>query len=193
MVFEEGLTLRRRGPVAGEYQRDAPASGSATWQLAPRIKKGPDCDCSHWTLFSSDPYGSRTHVAAVKGRCPRPLDEGANHCASISIRQWKAGQATPGEQGGHVGVFWLFSIQPSFKAPGCNQAGRAAGRVRNRSRLSCRAGWRAENARRHLPTTGSKTPVTTGRLYATGKPGAAARHGCGIGAFCHSVRMAGRR
>jgi integrase len=26
---------------------------------------------------SSDPYGNRTHVAAVKGRCPRPLDEGA--------------------------------------------------------------------------------------------------------------------
>jgi hypothetical protein len=26
---------------------------------------------------SSDPYGVRTHVAAVKGRCPRPLDEGA--------------------------------------------------------------------------------------------------------------------
>lgn len=27
--------------------------------------------------MSSDPYGVRTHVAAVKGRCPRPLDEGA--------------------------------------------------------------------------------------------------------------------
>ncbi len=25
----------------------------------------------------SDPYGTRTRVAAVKGRCPRPLDEGA--------------------------------------------------------------------------------------------------------------------
>ena len=25
----------------------------------------------------SDPYGTRTRVAAVKGRSPRPLDEGA--------------------------------------------------------------------------------------------------------------------
>ena len=24
-----------------------------------------------------DPYGTRTRVTAVKGRCPRPLDEGA--------------------------------------------------------------------------------------------------------------------
>ncbi len=24
-----------------------------------------------------DPYGNRTRVTAVKGRCPRPLDEGA--------------------------------------------------------------------------------------------------------------------
>ena len=25
-----------------------------------------------------DPYGIRTRVAAVKGRCPRPLDEGVS-------------------------------------------------------------------------------------------------------------------
>ena len=29
-------------------------------------------------VFSGDPYGIRTRVAAVKGRCPKPLDEGAN-------------------------------------------------------------------------------------------------------------------
>ena len=28
-------------------------------------------------VFSGDPYGIRTRVAAVKGRCPKPLDEGA--------------------------------------------------------------------------------------------------------------------
>ena len=27
--------------------------------------------------FCSDPDGIRTHVAAVKGRCPGPLDDGA--------------------------------------------------------------------------------------------------------------------
>ena len=28
-------------------------------------------------MQSGDPYGTRTRVTAVKGRCPRPLDEGA--------------------------------------------------------------------------------------------------------------------
>ena len=28
-------------------------------------------------ILSGDPYGIRTRVAAVKGRCPKPLDEGA--------------------------------------------------------------------------------------------------------------------
>ena len=39
---------------------------------------------SIWKMFSyknndldGDPYGIRTRVAAVKGRCPKPLDEGA--------------------------------------------------------------------------------------------------------------------
>jgi len=29
----------------------------------------------------NDPYGTRTRVAGVKGRCPRPLDEGAERWA----------------------------------------------------------------------------------------------------------------
>ena len=33
---------------------------------------------------SGDPYGIRTRVAAVKGRCPKPLDEGAL-CKTIII------------------------------------------------------------------------------------------------------------
>ncbi len=28
---------------------------------------------------ANDPDGSRTRVTAVKGRCPRPLDDGAGH------------------------------------------------------------------------------------------------------------------
>ena len=28
---------------------------------------------------SGDPYGIRTRVGAVKGRCPRPLDEGVSY------------------------------------------------------------------------------------------------------------------
>ena len=38
---------------------------------------------AHLLEIASDPYGNRTHVAAVKGRCPRPLDEGADHCAQF--------------------------------------------------------------------------------------------------------------
>jgi hypothetical protein len=30
--------------------------------------------------FPSDPDGTRTRVAGVKGRCPRPLDDGAKWC-----------------------------------------------------------------------------------------------------------------
>ncbi len=28
------------------------------------------------SVFGGDPYGNRTRVTDVKGRCPRPLDEG---------------------------------------------------------------------------------------------------------------------
>ncbi len=31
----------------------------------------------------SDPYGTRTRVTAVKGRCPGPLDEGAMNCGNV--------------------------------------------------------------------------------------------------------------
>lgn len=41
-------------------------------------------------LFS-DPYGTRTRVTAVKGRCPRPLDEGAGRFANKS---WRANEAS---------------------------------------------------------------------------------------------------
>jgi hypothetical protein len=80
----------RRGPVSqawspeigrpdrsGRYHRTKKA-------LAVRSLRGLEC--------SSDPYGNRTHVAAVKGRCPRPLDEGADHLVSISIRHRADGQ-----------------------------------------------------------------------------------------------------
>ncbi len=40
--------------------------------------------------LSGDPYGTRTRVAAVKGRCPRPLDEGV----TIQLRLPSA-MATP--------------------------------------------------------------------------------------------------
>jgi hypothetical protein len=33
----------------------------------------------------NDPYGTRTRVTAVKGRCPRPLDEGAAEEMNVSV------------------------------------------------------------------------------------------------------------
>lgn len=33
--------------------------------------------------LKDDPYGTRTRVAAVKGQCPRPLDEGAVYFGSV--------------------------------------------------------------------------------------------------------------
>ena len=38
------------------------------------------------------PKGSRTPVAAVKGRCPRPLDDGDNVCP---IRKDRKNMASP--------------------------------------------------------------------------------------------------
>ena len=44
----------------------------------------------------SDPYGTRTRVAAVKGRSPRPLDEGA---AAVLGFTWIARSASSGVDG----------------------------------------------------------------------------------------------
>ena len=33
--------------------------------------------------FFSSPYGNRTRVSSVKGRCPRPLDERAGYTSSV--------------------------------------------------------------------------------------------------------------
>jgi hypothetical protein len=38
-------------------------------------------------MHGNDPYGIRTRVTAVKGRCPRPLDEGAETRFSQKIAQ----------------------------------------------------------------------------------------------------------
>ena len=40
-----------------------------------------------------DPNGIRTRVTAVKGRCPRPLDDRVDEAAQYSIR-WQQGNLT---------------------------------------------------------------------------------------------------
>ncbi len=44
------------------------------------VKGGIVLDLSCLVDEENDPYGTRTRVTAVKGRCPRPLDEGAAAC-----------------------------------------------------------------------------------------------------------------
>src|SRR5690242_13855945 len=45
-----------------------------------------------------DPNGIRTRVTAVKGRCPRPLDDRVNEAAQYSIR-WRQGNRTASSGG----------------------------------------------------------------------------------------------
>jgi hypothetical protein len=40
------------------------------------VKKGKSIMKQQLNKQGGDPYGIRTRVAAVKGQCPRPLDEG---------------------------------------------------------------------------------------------------------------------
>ncbi len=41
--------------------------------------------------MDGDPYGIRTRVAAVKGRCPRPLDEGVivERGVGVLVHSWE--------------------------------------------------------------------------------------------------------
>ncbi len=39
---------------------------------------------------TSDPDGTRTRVTGVKGRCPRPLDDGAGAEQASANRKWSA-------------------------------------------------------------------------------------------------------
>jgi hypothetical protein len=41
-------------------------------------------------FYAGVPYGIRTRVAAVKGRCPRPLDEGDQVTSSLLVVSFKS-------------------------------------------------------------------------------------------------------
>jgi hypothetical protein len=44
----------------------------------------------------SDPYGIRTRVTGVKGRCPRPLDEGVREQAFYMVERRPASESARG-------------------------------------------------------------------------------------------------
>ncbi len=45
----------------------------------------------------SDPYGTRTRVAGVKGRSPRPLDEGASELLIESVFEGRVDNPSSGD------------------------------------------------------------------------------------------------
>ena len=51
-------------------------SHKQVWCLTLMFVKGNDSAVFRTAEIYGVPYGIRTRVAAVKGRCPRPLDEG---------------------------------------------------------------------------------------------------------------------
>src|SRR5688572_12122332 len=79
---------------------------------------------SHATVFAScsdDPDGIRTRVAALKGPCPRPLDDGAGHpgYAPRGGEQYAkaAGQARAARKWRSVRVAEWRSDMPSLHHP----------------------------------------------------------------------------
>ncbi len=52
----------------------APDFAEAGWEPPNHLRIDANVDLENDLEFGV-PYGSRTRVAAVKGRCPRPLDE----------------------------------------------------------------------------------------------------------------------
>ena len=48
-------------------------------------------------LSSSDPYGNRTHLSALKGQCPSPIDERAKFlsCAHTVSAKWAGRRSNP--------------------------------------------------------------------------------------------------
>ena len=51
--------------------------------------------CLWKTKGKNDPDGTRTRVTGVKGRCPRPLDDGAKPTAHTSTTPWIASKDKP--------------------------------------------------------------------------------------------------
>jgi hypothetical protein len=62
----------------------------------PGAQKNPKLSWGSAGMQKSDPDGTRTRVTAVKGRCPRPLDDGANRHADKTIAKHASLSRHPG-------------------------------------------------------------------------------------------------
>ena len=84
------------GTILGSFVGTAP--NCTEWGGGAPDDRNEKSPWKPWALFTSmhkraarsDPYGTRTRVAGVKGRSPRPLDEGAagglSHLSAIPRR-----------------------------------------------------------------------------------------------------------
>ena len=90
--------LRRR-QVSQQGQLQNPVQSAA--ETARNAPSAETADCSNYRWLrciaylygcTSDPDGTRTRVTGVKGRCPRPLDDGAT-CAYIDSMHANTGTA----------------------------------------------------------------------------------------------------
>jgi hypothetical protein len=75
----------RDGATAAPFEAVVPPLVSlplAPSVTPPAVRGEPEVNLLFYLGFSGAPYGNRTRVSAVKGRCPRPLDEGRNCLAA---------------------------------------------------------------------------------------------------------------
>lgn len=79
----KNVNRSRRGHQARTFPRGK-GLGRLGW--GGRMKKPRSRTNRNRGFDCSDPYGTRTRVTAVKGRCPRPLDEGAVLIAQVRER-----------------------------------------------------------------------------------------------------------
>ena len=103
----------------GAFHSSKTANGavSASKQLIYREMESLGRHETPWNSISGDPYGTRTRVFAVRGRRPRPLDEGAS-----------APGISPGMKARHMWTRGRLVNQPRVSHPFPARSGSASAR-----------------------------------------------------------------
>ena len=74
-------------PTVAPIEHNLEPSGPSLETTKPSELLGSDGLCGGSDTLMSDPDGSRTRVTAVKGQCPRPLDDGAAMSAGYALKR----------------------------------------------------------------------------------------------------------
>ena len=91
------LTTTSGGNTGGNTQASAGGHESPN-EKRKRLKPSENATVASDVSFGVTPTGTRTRVTAVKGRCPRPLDEGAV-LAVVDNADQKTEQTSPTNRG----------------------------------------------------------------------------------------------